>query len=116
MQGPLANLVTLDVSEAAHDLHEDLFNVLLVLIGLHVAAILFYRLVQGKKLLGPMITGRVGARTRRRADAAGRRWDGIALPACSNRHHPLGHCRRAAIRALSAPLIGCSGRPTSPGC
>ena len=28
-----------------------------MLIGLHVAAILFYRLVAGKNLVGPMITG-----------------------------------------------------------
>jgi cytochrome b len=57
-QGPLANLVTLDVSEAARDLHEDFFNIVLALIGLHVAAILFYRLVRGKGLTGAMITGR----------------------------------------------------------
>jgi cytochrome b len=56
--GPLAHLVSEDISEAAHDLHELLFNVLLGLIGLHVAAILFYRLVLGKALLGPMLTGR----------------------------------------------------------
>ena len=57
-QGPLAHLVTPDVSEAARDLHEDFFNVLLALIALHVVAVLFYRLVLGKKLAGAMITGR----------------------------------------------------------
>jgi cytochrome b len=55
--GPLAHLVSEDVSEAAHDVHEFLFNVLLGLIGLHLAAILFYRVVLGKALLGPMLTG-----------------------------------------------------------
>lgn len=58
VEGPLAPLVSYDVSEAAHDLHETTFNLLLVLIGLHVAAILFYRLALGKKLVGPMITGK----------------------------------------------------------
>jgi cytochrome b len=57
-QGPLGNLVPLDVSEAARDLHEDFFNVVLALIGLHIAAILFYRLLRGKKLTSAMITGR----------------------------------------------------------
>ena len=58
VEGPLAPLVSYDVAEAAHDLHEVSFNLLLVLIGLHVAAILFYRLVVGKRLLGAMITGK----------------------------------------------------------
>lgn len=55
--GPLAHLVSEDVSEVAHDLHEMIFNVLLAFIGLHIAALLFYRLVLGKKLVGPMIRG-----------------------------------------------------------
>lgn len=58
VEGPLAPLVSYDVAEAAHNLHEVSFNLLLVLIGLHVAAILFYRLVLGKRLLGAMITGK----------------------------------------------------------
>ena len=55
--GPLAHLVSEDMSEAAHDLHELIFNVLLAFIGLHLAAILFYRVVLGKKLIGPMLRG-----------------------------------------------------------
>jgi cytochrome b len=58
VEGPLAPLVSYEVSEAAHDLHEVTFNLLLVLIGLHVAATLFYRLALGKKIVGPMITGK----------------------------------------------------------
>lgn len=58
VEGPLAPLVSYDAADFAHDAHELLFNVLLVFIGLHVAAIVFYRLVRGKKLLGAMITGR----------------------------------------------------------
>ena len=58
VEGPLSNLVSFETAEAAHDVHEWTFNLLLVLIGLHVAATLLYRLVLGKKLVGPMITGR----------------------------------------------------------
>lgn len=57
-QGPLALLVNADTSETATELHDDLFDVLLVFIGLHVAAIVFYRLFRGKKLVAPMISGR----------------------------------------------------------
>lgn len=57
-QGPLAHLVSLDASEEAADLHDDLFDVLLVFIGLHIAAVLFYLVFARKNLVGPMITGR----------------------------------------------------------
>lgn len=57
MQGPLVNLVSVGVSDTATELHEELFNVLLALIGLHIAAILYYRF-KGKKLVSPMITGK----------------------------------------------------------
>lgn len=57
MQGPLVNLVSMGVSDTATELHEELFNVLLALIGLHIAAILYYRF-KGKKLVSPMITGK----------------------------------------------------------
>ena len=57
-EGPLAPLVSADFSETAHEIHETVFNVLLAFIALHVAAILYYRLVLGKKLLGAMISGK----------------------------------------------------------
>ena len=57
MQGPLARLVSIDAGDWAREWHEELFNVLLALIGLHIAAIVFYRL-RGRKLVRPMITGR----------------------------------------------------------
>jgi cytochrome b len=56
--GPLASLVSISTSDTARELHEQLFDILLVLIGLHVAAILLYRLALGRNLLGPMITGK----------------------------------------------------------
>jgi cytochrome b len=57
-QGPLAHLVSLEASEAARDLHDDFFNVLLALIVLHVVAILFYRLVLNRKLTSALVSGR----------------------------------------------------------
>lgn len=57
-EGPLAQLVSLETSEAARDLHEQWFNVVLALIVLHVAAIIYYRLAEGKRLTKPMVTGR----------------------------------------------------------
>lgn len=56
--GPLAYVVTTGTSESMTELHEEIFDWLLVLIGLHVAAILLYRLALGRNLVGPMITGR----------------------------------------------------------
>jgi cytochrome b len=56
--GSLAYLVSVGTSDMLTELHEELFDWLLVLIGLHVAAILLYRLALGRNLLGPMITGK----------------------------------------------------------
>lgn len=55
--GPLYRLVSSDTSDLARDVHELWFNVVLVLVVLHVAAIIFYRL-KGRRLTLPMITGR----------------------------------------------------------
>lgn len=57
--GPLNRFVDFDTAEAAHDIHEALFNVLLGFILLHVAAIVLYRL-RGKRLVRAMVTGRSG--------------------------------------------------------
>jgi cytochrome b len=56
MQGPLSHLIGFDASEEIAELHDDLFDVLLVFIGLHVAAIISYKL-KGKNLVKPMVTG-----------------------------------------------------------
>lgn len=56
--GPLAYLVSVGATDWITELHEELFDWLLVLIGLHVAAILLYWIALGRNLLGPMITGR----------------------------------------------------------
>jgi cytochrome b len=56
--GPLSNLVDYETSEEITELHEDFFNVLLAVIGLHLAAIVFYLVGKQINLIGPMITGR----------------------------------------------------------
>lgn len=55
--GPLAIFVSFDAGRLAAEMHELLFNVLLGLIGLHLAAIAFYALVKRDNLVGPMLTG-----------------------------------------------------------
>lgn len=54
--GPLADSISFDSAQAAEHWHGILFNVLLGLIALHIAAILFY-LLRGNNLIGPMIGG-----------------------------------------------------------
>jgi cytochrome b len=56
--GPLARFVDFDAGRTAARLHHLAFDVLLWLIGLHVAAIAFYALARRENLVGPMVTGR----------------------------------------------------------
>jgi cytochrome b len=76
MEGPLAGLVGLDTSLRARELHEDLFNVLLAFIALHVAAIIYYGL-RGRDLLTPMITGKGKAAAGVRPMRRGKLWIAI---------------------------------------
>lgn len=55
--GPLAHLVSEDASETLGERHETFFWILLGLIGLHLAAILFYLVVRRDNLVAPMVTG-----------------------------------------------------------
>lgn len=55
--GPLASLVSSDIQGQLTDLHELNFNLLLTAIGLHVVAIIVYR-IKGVRLLGAMLHGR----------------------------------------------------------
>lgn len=57
VSGPLAHLIDSDLSEEVAELHEDLFEFLLVLIGFHVAAIIFYALIRRQNLIAPMVVG-----------------------------------------------------------
>jgi cytochrome b len=55
--GPLNPYVDYELGSDAADLHDELFPYLLILIGLHIAAILFYLIAKRINLVGPMITG-----------------------------------------------------------
>lgn len=55
--GPLADLVSRELSNRLTGLHHLLANVLVALVVLHVAAIAFYVRVKKQKLVKPMITG-----------------------------------------------------------
>ena len=55
--GPLSLYVTFETGRAAAELHEVIFNLLLSLIGLHIAAIAYYWLVRKEDLLAAMFHG-----------------------------------------------------------
>ncbi|WP_428634011.1 cytochrome b/b6 domain-containing protein, partial [Sedimenticola sp.] len=55
--GPLAYLVSKETSDLLTGLHKDLFHILLILVGLHIAAVIWHRLLKGDNLLLPMLTG-----------------------------------------------------------
>ena len=101
VEGPLAPLFSGGVADAAHEVHELLFNVLLVFIGLHIAAVLYYRLVLGKKLVKPMITGARRARSGHRADVPRPRLGSGRLPVRGACDHPLDH--RWSAAAITSP-------------
>lgn len=56
--GPLATYVAYETADAAREWHHLLFNLLAAVIVLHLAAILFYRVVKRDNLITPMITGK----------------------------------------------------------
>lgn len=56
--GPLSYLVDFDTGRIAAETHDLVFNLLLGLIGLHLAAILFHRIHGRHDLIGPMLHGR----------------------------------------------------------
>ena len=55
--GPLADRVSFDFGRACAKLHDKGFDILLWLIGLHVAAVAFYLVYKRRDLIGPMIGG-----------------------------------------------------------
>jgi cytochrome b len=73
-QGPLSYHVSEEIAETLTDRHETWFYVLLVLIVLHLAAILYYRLIKRRDLITPMVTGRGPAGDDGAAMIAAPRW------------------------------------------
>ena len=55
--GPLSKFTDFDGGRLAAHWHHWLFNALLVLVGLHLAAIAFYAVVKRENLIAPMVTG-----------------------------------------------------------
>ena len=55
--GPLRGLVTDQTAQTLTHLHRMTFDILLALVGLHLAAILAYAIFKRVNLVGPMITG-----------------------------------------------------------
>jgi cytochrome b len=55
--GPLSPAVDFDTSRLMAETHETVFTVLQLLVGLHIAAVVFYAVWKRSNLLGPMITG-----------------------------------------------------------
>jgi cytochrome b len=54
---PLAMLISKDSSDRVTELHAALFNVLMLLVWMHVVAVGFYLFVKGENLIKPMLTG-----------------------------------------------------------
>lgn len=57
-EGPLVKHVSKELSDWLTTIHKYNFNVLLVLIGAHVAAVLYYLVYKSENLIKPMFTGR----------------------------------------------------------
>lgn len=58
MEGPLASHISFEASRAAAGAHEAIFNIALLVVILHIAAVLFYLAWKRENLIGPMVTGR----------------------------------------------------------
>jgi len=84
--GPLNRFVATEIGLQATSFHKQYGQWLVIgLVGLHVAAVLFYLLVRKNNLIGPMVTGdkRLPASTPASADTARSRWLALVLAACS---------------------------------
>ena len=55
--GPLSFYVSYDTARWAAETHEDFIDILLALIGLHIAFVFFYVIYKKDNLIAPMITG-----------------------------------------------------------
>ncbi|MBV8048847.1 MAG: cytochrome b/b6 domain-containing protein [Paludibacterium sp.] len=56
--GPLAHLIDAARSESVTDVHKTLFNLILLMVGVHVAAVLYHRVFKRHHLIGAMLSGR----------------------------------------------------------
>lgn len=56
--GALATQVSFEVGRQAAKLHATVFNLLMLLVALHIAAVLAYLVLKRENLILPMLTGR----------------------------------------------------------
>jgi cytochrome b len=56
--GPLAGMISKEMSDRLTELHGTLFNFILLLVWVHVVAVCFYLFVKDENLIGPMFTGK----------------------------------------------------------
>lgn len=57
LEGPLSRFVSSAMADRLGSVHEANYVLLLLLIGLHLCALVYYRLAKGENLVKPMITG-----------------------------------------------------------
>lgn len=55
--GPLADMVSFEAGNQASELHHLFFDLLLILVGIHLAAVAFHEGYKGERLVRSMITG-----------------------------------------------------------
>ena len=55
--GPLNYLVSYEQGELATAIHDYSFDLLLVVVAIHILAIIYYLVVRRRNLIGPMVTG-----------------------------------------------------------
>jgi len=80
--GPLSHLVSFDGGRTFAEAHELSFDVLIVLIAVHVVAVVFYLLYDRNNLTGPMLNGRkhvAGESCEMRRAPLWRLWTGVAF-------------------------------------
>ncbi|MBS1209765.1 MAG: hypothetical protein H6R19_2163 [Proteobacteria bacterium] len=85
IEAPLFKYVSGTVSDLFRELHEANAGIIFTLIGLHVAAILFYRFIKRDNLITPMLTGskEVAAEQPAQSGVGGNAWLGLVILAVS---------------------------------
>ncbi|MFC3607607.1 cytochrome b/b6 domain-containing protein [Stutzerimonas tarimensis] len=78
-QGPLYRLVERDTSALFSSLHRETKWWLIGLIGLHLAALLFYKLAQKRALVWAMVCGRAQRRDAGEREAVGGAWWAVVI-------------------------------------
>ena len=56
--GPLAARISSALSDRLTSLHGNIFNVIVLLVWMHIVAVMFYRYVRGENLIAAMISGK----------------------------------------------------------